>query len=733
MLFKSTIYFVLNHKCIYITPKLKAINNRKMNILRKIAAVVILISCTFCILSLLDYHPDDPSYLHLTDKPANNLFAKYGANIADPLIQAFGYATIVPLLVIAYSCITGRKIYMILLKISMLMFALPAFCFIFSIFDSNDITDGEYYNFHYAGYLGYFLYSEARYSEYFTSYTLIAIFISLFSLVFALGLLERIGNLWAKISFKSKISTIINRKRSDRESVHMGEPQHIIRDNPEIRFRAQPIGNNIPIQKASFDITSPSTPDIDLNHISLFSVANIQKPLNTFDITTEAEIIQSRSQFNIPTLEEPKVISKIFDSELPPKVDNIPLKPRNDIPQTAILYSNHNDFIPPTAAEIEEKKNVLLKVLNDFGIRGEITEVFHGPVVTLYCLEPVSGTKSSRVIGLADDIARSMKAKSARISIVKGKNALGIELPNDTRQIITLREILESNEYKNPEIQLPIALGRNIMGEIVVADLAKMPHLLVAGTTGSGKSVAIHSMILSLIFRYNSEECKFIMIDPKVLELSVYSDIPHLLAPVVTTPEKAVETMNWLVNEMSSRYRAMSTLGVRNITSYNNLVRTAKTRNSILEKEVQIGFDSETNQPIFESMTIKNEIFPYIVVIIDEIADLMMTAGKDIEGSVQRLAQMARAAGIHLIMATQRPSVDIITGVIKANFPTRISFQVVSRFDSRTILGEIGAEQLLGAGDMLYMVPGGKIERVHGTYVSESEVELIISSFKRSI
>lgn len=691
-----------------------------MNILQKIVAIIILIGCLFSVIFLFDYHPDDPSYFHLTDKPVSNQLSKYGAHFSDPLIQAFGYTIIIPLLIVIFSCIQiilGRKIYMIILKISILVITLPAFCFIFSLFDSNDIADGEYYNFHYAGYLGYFLYSEAKYSEHFTLYLLLSVFVSLFALAFALGLLERLGDLWAKISFKSKINTI----KSDRGVVQpIDESEHIIRDNPEIKFRVQPINENVFTHKA-FDITNELIPDVILNQTSL----------NIFDINSDQ--IESRSQFHISTTKERNVISNFFEVDPLSGIQHLTTKQSKEIPDTRLLYGNDREYLEPTLEEIEQKKNLLLKVLNDFGIRGDITEVFHGPVVTLYCLEPVSGTKSSRVIGLADDIARSMRAKSTRISIIKGKNALGIELPNDMRQIITLREILESSQYKNPDIQLPLALGRNIMGEIVVADLAKMPHLLVAGTTGSGKSVAIHAMILSLLFRYNSDECKFIMIDPKVLELSVYSEIPHLLAPVVTTAAKAVETMNWLVNEMSARYRAMSTVGVRNIAGYNNLVREAKTRNSILEKEVQTGFDSETNQPIFESMKIKNEIFPYIVVIIDEIADLMLTAGKDIEGAVQRLAQMARAAGIHLIMATQRPSVDIITGVIKANFPTRISFQVVSRFDSRTILGEIGAEQLLGSGDMLYMVPGGKIERVHGTYVSEAEVESIIATFKKLI
>jgi S-DNA-T family DNA segregation ATPase FtsK/SpoIIIE len=702
-----------------------------MNIIARITSVIVLIGCIFSIISILDYHPDDPSYIHLTEKEPSNAMAKYGANIADPLIQAFGYSLCVVLFIVifcAFMVILGRKQHMILLKISILIVALPAICFLISIFDASEISDGDYYNFHYAGYLGYFLYSEAYYSDKFALYTSLATCISLFSITFSVGLLEKIANLLAKISFNSKITTIIGRRKqsSDEPKRH-----NIVKDNPEIKFKIQ---ENSIFNNKSFDIASINKADVKQKEDGLFKVENLEKNHSNFNIESKTRSEGFLSHFPGISKDEKEMVD-IFK----PQTDLIPQNKQSMTeksfvaPETSILSRTDQSFNSSTREEdIKEQSNLLLKVLNDFGIRGEITEVFHGPVVTLYCFEPVSGTKSSRVIGLSDDIARSMRAKSARISIVKGTNALGIELPNEHRQTITLREILESEQYKNKDIQLPIALGKNITGETIVADLAKMPHLLVAGTTGSGKSVSIHSMILSLIFRYGPDQCKFIMIDPKMLELSVYSSISHLLAPVVTTPEKAVEIINWLVNEMSSRYRAMSNLGVRNISSYNNLIREAKSRNSTIEKEVQTGFDSGTNQPIFESITIPNDIFPYIVVIIDEMADLMLTAGKEIENSVQRLAQMARAAGIHLIMATQRPSVDVITGVIKANFPTRISFQVASRFDSRTVLGEIGAEQLLGSGDMLYMMPGGKIERIHGTYVSEEEVAAVVAKVTSS-
>ncbi|MHC3898110.1 UNVERIFIED_CONTAM: DNA translocase FtsK [Wolbachia endosymbiont of Nasonia longicornis] len=381
---------------------------------------------------------------------------------------------------------------------------------------------------------------------------------------------------------------------------------------------------------------------------------------------------------------------------------------------------------------LESNKNLSLleQVLSDFGVQGKIISVCYGPVVTLYKLEPQAGTKSARVIGLADDIARSMSALSARISIIRGQNAMGIELPNKEREIVMLRDLLESPEYQNANLNLPIALGKEISGKPVIADLTKMPHLLVAGTTGSGKSVAINTMILSLVYQLSPDECKMIMIDPKMLELSIYDAIPHLITPVVTEPKKAVIALKWIVKEMENRYRMMSYLNVRNVINYNQKITEAMNSGIELERVVQIGFNSTTGKPLFEKIPLKMETFPYIVVIVDEMADLMLVAGKDIECSIQRLAQMARAAGIHIIMATQRPSVDVITGVIKANFPTRISFAVTSKIDSRTILGEQGAEQLLGMGDMLYMASGGKIIRVHGPFVSDDEVQNIVDHLK---
>jgi S-DNA-T family DNA segregation ATPase FtsK/SpoIIIE len=379
---------------------------------------------------------------------------------------------------------------------------------------------------------------------------------------------------------------------------------------------------------------------------------------------------------------------------------------------------------------IDDNAAALESVLGDFGVRGEIINAHPGPVVTLYELEPAPGIKSSRVIGLADDIARSMSAVSARVAVVPGRNAIGIELPNPTREKVYLRELLSGSDYNQTAAKLPLCLGKTIGGDSVIVDLSRMPHLLIAGTTGSGKSVAINTMILSLVYRLRPDQCRLIMVDPKMLELSVYDGIPHLLTPVVTDPKKAVVALKWAVREMEERYKKMSKLGVRNIDGYNARLAEARAKGETLTRTVHTGYDKETGEAIYEKEELELEPLPYLVVIVDEMADLMMVAGKDIEGAIQRLAQMARAAGIHVILATQRPSVDVITGTIKANFPTRISFQVTSKIDSRTILGEQGAEQLLGQGDMLYMAGGGRISRVHGPFVSDDEVEKVVRHLK---
>jgi len=418
----------------------------------------------------------------------------------------------------------------------------------------------------------------------------------------------------------------------------------------------------------------------------------------------------------------------------PPRQASLDLEPKDryTLPPLDLLAEPPKDRMRsgPSEEALQQNALLLLSVLEDFGVKGEIVKVRPGPVVTLYELEPAPGTKSSRVIGLADDIARSMSAVSVRVAVVPGRNVIGIELPNAKSETVYLHELLASDAYERSNAKLSLVLGKDIGGGPIIADLAKMPHLLIAGTTGSGKSVGINTMILSVLYRMPPDQCKFIMIDPKMLELSIYDGIPHLLAPVVTDPKKAVVALKWTVREMENRYRAMSKLGVRNIEGYNQRLTEALMRGEKLSRRVQTGFDAESGEPLFEEQPLESTPLPFIVVVVDEMADLMLVAGKDIEAAIQRLAQMARAAGIHIIMATQRPSVDVITGTIKANFPTRISFQVTSKIDSRTILGESGAEQLLGRGDMLYMAGGGRITRVHGPFVADSEVESVVNFLK---
>jgi S-DNA-T family DNA segregation ATPase FtsK/SpoIIIE len=457
----------------------------------------------------------------------------------------------------------------------------------------------------------------------------------------------------------------------------------------------------------------------------------LDNPSNRLDVPSlevdvGVPVILSQNKVGNKRKEKEKINRKIAQENL-----NLQVSGEYSLPQLGLLaYQKEVISSAPDKQTLEANARMLETVLQDFGIKGEIVKVRPGPVVTLYELEPAPGTRSSRVIGLADDIARSMSAVSVRVAVVPGLNVIGIELPNPSREMVFLRELFETNDYSTSKAKLPIALGKDIGGDPIVVDLAKMPHLLIAGTTGSGKSVAVNTMILSLLYKLSPEKCRMIMIDPKMLELSIYDNIPHLLSPVVTDPKKAVVALKWTVREMETRYRAMSKLGVRNIDGYNARLADARKKGEVLKRRVQTGFDAETGKPVFEDQPLDLTPIPFIVVVIDEVADLMLVAGKDIEGAVQRLAQMARAAGIHVIMATQRPSVDVITGTIKANFPTRISFQVTSKIDSRTILGEQGAEQLLGQGDMLHMAGGGRVTRVHGPFVSDEEVEDVVAHLR---
>ena len=472
--------------------------------------------------------------------------------------------------------------------------------------------------------------------------------------------------------------------------------------------------------------------EINFNQISFSDIAEDEFSNELYG-DEETQTIPSVSHKKVVKTPSRKIFAKSTraKNEAQPGLDFDGISQDFELPPLSLLTNPTNIQRHTLSDEaLEENARLLESVLDDYGVKGEIVSVRPGPVVTMYELEPAPGLKASRVIGLADDIARSMSALSTRVSTVPGRSVIGIELPNENREKVVLREILSSRYFGDGKQKLPLALGKDIGGEPIVANLAKMPHLLIAGTTGSGKSVAINTMILSLLYKLTPEECRLIMIDPKMLELSVYDGIPHLLSPVVTDPKKAVVALKWVVGEMEERYRKMSKMGVRNIDGFNSRVVEAKKTGEIFSRTIQTGFDDQTGDPIFETEEFKPETMPYIVVIVDEMADLMMVAGKEIEACIQRLAQMARASGIHLIMATQRPSVDVITGTIKANFPTRISFQVTSKIDSRTILGEMGAEQLLGMGDMLYMAGGSKITRCHGPFVSDEEVEEIVNHLK---
>ncbi|XDA98592.1 DNA translocase FtsK 4TM domain-containing protein [Sulfitobacter sp. LCG007] len=504
-------------------------------------------------------------------------------------------------------------------------------------------------------------------------------------------------------------------------------PDPLLIDNPRSRVeppltgagRAEP-----PLTTARADMSSLTDDEDEDFDEDMLPLAEAEVPAPSIPLLTPRKVVQ-------PPARKPVQPSAQARSEAQPTLAFDDDRPAFELPPLSLLENPANiKRLQLSDEALEENARMLESVLDDYGVKGEIVAVRPGPVVTMYELEPAPGLKASRVIGLADDIARSMAALSARVSTVPGRSVIGIELPNEAREKVVLREILASRDFGDGNQRLPLALGKNIGGDAVVANLAKMPHLLIAGTTGSGKSVAINTMILSLLYKLTPEDCRMIMIDPKMLELSVYDGIPHLLSPVVTDPKKAVVALKWVVGEMEERYRKMSKMGVRNIEGFNARVREALAKGETFSRTVQTGFDDDTGEPVFETEEIIPEVLPFIVVIVDEMADLMMVAGKEIEACIQRLAQMARASGIHLIMATQRPSVDVITGTIKANFPTRISFQVTSKIDSRTILGEMGAEQLLGMGDMLYMAGGAKIIRCHGPFVSDEEVEEVVNHLK---
>ncbi|MET3559389.1 S-DNA-T family DNA segregation ATPase FtsK/SpoIIIE [Bartonella japonica] len=671
----------------------------------------------FCVLALATWNVADPSLTYASANKITNFMGWPGAIFSDFVMQFFGLASLgilLPPLFWSFLLLAQKNIHNVIFRLFLWM--ISTICFLVSFALMTPLAPFTYWPLPMGlgGVLGDKVLNVA--------YVILPVLLSPFQNVLLGIVLNLLGFLiaafsgnviWRRQTHKRKI-----KKRQKRETVDpvfevsedteeeekhgffattFGAILHLFYFLQARFFRFFSLKNRSQRQKKSLDRIEPMFGDEKTQsqkHQDKESASPAKKRI------LKSLKVSSNSGFLLPLLD--------YLAVSPPAVRDTKLSP-------VALKANS-----------QELEGILL----DFGVKGKIIDARPGPVVTLYEFEPAAGIKSSRIIGLADDIARSMRAVSARVAVVPGRNVIGIELPNAKREMVYLREILQAKEFIESKAKLGLALGKTIGGESVIADLAKMPHLLVAGTTGSGKSVAINTMILSLLYRMTPEQCRLIMVDPKMLELSVYDGIPHLLTPVVTDPKKAVVALKWAVREMEERYGRMSKLSVRNIDGFNARVKEAESQGEKMVRSIQVGFDHKTGEPLYETETLDFSPMPYIVVIIDEMADLMMVAGKDIEGAVQRLAQMARAAGIHVIMATQRPSVDVITGTIKANFPTRISFSVSSKIDSRTILGEQGAEQLLGQGDMLFMMGGGRIQRVHGPFVADDEVEQVVAHLK---
>ena len=704
-------------------------------------------------LIMFSYHIDDPSFRNIPNQPAKNIFGDFGSHIADPLHLGLGLSyKFLLFLMLVWSwrlAFDKNKRKMI---IRLIFFPLPlATTAIFLATYPPSPEWNHSFSYGLGGIFGdtilkYILQAiilDSNTVLHLTSLACALLTILLSVIVTAASLQELVkvvkfffGSLLYGLKMahymiysnfiKEKIALLFEKKRA-----LFDETKSAVSKETSLNLRLEPVLSSEPADSVGNEPVIPVLGGLNDSGFLKKDEASWQsnntrilqdKPTHKNSYGSKVKYPDKRMSLKSSAAKQEEQPSLSFLGEPIEAYEN----PKLSLLQSQTTSSTH--LLSDDA--LNENARMLENVLDDYGVRGEILSVKPGPVVTLYELEPAAGLKASRVISLADDIARSMSALATRVSTIPGRSVIGIELPNNTREKVLLREILSSRAYGDSSYQLPLALGKNIGGEPIVANLARMPHLLIAGTTGSGKSVGINTMILSLLYKLSPEKCKLIMIDPKMLELSVYDGIPHLLSPVVTDPKKAVVALKWAVGEMEERYRKMSKMGVRNIESYNLRVEQALRNDEDFTRTVQVGFDEKTGEPKFENQNIKPEHLPFIVIIVDEMADLMMVSGKDIEACIQRLAQMARAAGIHLIMATQRPSVDVITGTIKANFPTRISFQVTSKIDSRTILGEMGAEQLLGMGDMLYMANGGKITRVHGPYVSDEEVEEVVCHLK---
>ena len=628
---------------------------------------------------LISYSPLDPSFNNMTDQVPINIFGMTGASIADISIQIFGsasYLFLFFLLTWAYRLIIFKSLPFFAINFFAAIVCLLLLDLSFLIFKA-DLFHGFISSYFFLNFIEVLAFS----SNYF--FAMISIIAILFLILFLISCALTFDD-WKKIFFG--ILFII---------------KVIYKNSYKFIYRIIYKENSLNFAGRSQIAEEKIEPKIDFDSIKNESVSNY---INTDTISVE--VSQKKMSF------------KDDDSYVPPIIDIL------SAPKTT-----SGSLV--TKEEMDNNASKLQAILSDFKIDGEIINVSPGPVVTMYELQPAPGTKASKIVGLSDDIARNMSAVSARVAVIPGKNVIGIEMPNKTQEAVYLSELFKKEKFVSSEANLLLALGKDIAGKAFFADLATMPHLLIAGTTGSGKSVGINVMILSILYRLSPDECKFILIDPKMLELSVYQGVPHLITPVVTNPKKAITALKWVVKEMEGRYQKMSLLGVRNIESYNQRITEAIKNKENITRKIPAGLNPDTGQPKYENIEIELNKMPFIVVVVDEMADLMMVAGKEIEHTIQRLSQMARAAGIHLIMATQRPSVDVITGTIKANFPTRISFQVSSKFDSRTILGTEGSERLLGKGDMLLMMGGGRTTRIHGPFVSDKEVEEIVVSLKK--
>ncbi len=693
------------------SPAIRTLLSRRIT---EVAGLALGLGGISMLVALAQYNPQDPSLNTATSQHATNLAGPIGAVAADLLLQGFGLAGILPgviALAWAYRIASHRGSGSVAIRSTAMLAALPMLAAVLSALPMGGQAWPTSAG---LGGAGGHLAAEAVLGAgqsilgplgaglAWIALALLGQYLAWFSLGLSAGE-------WRAAGVAAHRSVIHSRRIFGWLS-RTGEPffsvVHRLRPSQDERPPLLPLPD-VPIMDAAKPLPSAAAPRT---------------------LGTPTEIPPSP----IPVM--PKITSSV--RKVTPRQESLPLAETAAgawrTPPLSLLKSAPARAVGgPSEDALQANARLLESVLDEYGVQGIIREIRPGPVVTLYELEPAPGIRSARVIGLADDVARSLSVTAVRIATVPGRNVIGIEIPNAKRETVFLSELLGANAWDKHPARLALALGKDIGGEPVLADLARMPHLLVAGTTGSGKSVGINAMILSLLYRLSPDQCRMILIDPKMLELSVYDGIPHLMAPVVTEPAKAVTALKWTVREMERRYRAMSQLGVRNVGGYNERVVDARANGEVVTRRVQTGFDSETGKPTFEEQPLALEPLPFLVVIIDEMADLMMVAGKEIEAAVQRLAQMARAAGIHVVMATQRPSVDVITGTIKANFPTRISFTVISKFDSRTILGEQGAEQLLGQGDMLYQQGGGRISRVHGPFVSDREVEDVVAFLRR--